>query len=54
MFNLNDIAIRNDNKNWPHRTLIIGPPETGKTNALLNLIQQDNNSFIKFICMLKI
>ena len=30
-------------KNWPYRTLVTGPSGIGKTNALLNLIQQDNN-----------
>ena len=27
-------------KKWPYRMLIIGPSESGKTNALLNLIQK--------------
>ena len=35
--------------------LRIGPSGKGKTNALLNLIQQDNNiSLIRFICMQQI
>ena len=52
---------RNENKkehnlNWPYipdhpyRILIIGGSGTGKTNALLNLI---NNQLIKYICMQK-
>ena len=31
------------NKNWPYRMLIIGPSGSGKANALLNLIQKQNN-----------
>ena len=46
MFNLDSVTTKNDNKNWPYRTLIIGPFGSGKANALLNLIQQDNDSFI--------
>ena len=42
MFNLDSIKSKNDNKTLPYRILIIGPPGSGKTNALLNLIQQDN------------
>ena len=30
----------NHQKKWPHRMLIIGPCGSGKTNALLNLIQK--------------
>ena len=38
---------KDDDKKWPCRMLIIGPFGSGKTNALLNLIQkQDNNSLI--------
>ena len=44
MFNLDSVTIKNDNKNWPYRMLIIVPSGRGKTNALLNLIQQDNNN----------
>ena len=44
------------NLNWPYlpdhpyKILIIGGSGTGKTNALLNLI---NNQLIKYICMQK-
>ena len=41
MINLDTVTTKNDNKNWPHRMLIIGPSESGKTNGLLNLIQKD-------------
>ena len=37
---------KGDNKKWPCRILIIVPSGSGKTNALLNLIQQDNNNLI--------
>ena len=43
---MNDITIKNDDKKWLCRMLIIGPSASGKTNALLNLIQQDNDNFI--------
>ena len=43
MFNLDTVTSKNDNKTWPYRMLIIGPSVSGKTNALLNLIQHDNN-----------
>ena len=43
MFNLDIVTSKNDNKTWPYRMLIIGPSGSVKTNALLNLIQQDNN-----------
>ena len=50
MFNLDAIANKNnkvDDKKWPHRMLIIGSSGSGKTYALLNLIQkQDNESLI--------
>ena len=46
MFNLYTVTTENDNKKWPYRMLIIGPSRSGKTNALLNLIQKDNNNFI--------
>ena len=45
------------NPNWPYipdhpyRILIIGSSGTGKTNALLNLI--NNKTLIKYICMQK-
>ena len=42
MFNLDNIRSKNDNKSWLHRVLIIGPNGCGKTNVLLNLVQQDN------------
>ena len=43
MFNLDDITIKNDNKDWPYRTLVIGSSGSGKTNCLLNKVQTDNN-----------
>ena len=50
MFNLGTITNENNkdhNKKWPCRMLIIGPSGSGKINALLNLIQkQDNDSLI--------
>ena len=37
-------------KKMPYRMLIIGPSESGKTKALLNLIQkQDNHSLFEKI-----
>ena len=47
MFYLDTITKKNnkDNeKNWPYRMLIIGSSGSGKTNALLNLIQKQNNN----------
>ena len=49
MFNLDTVRTKNDNKAWPYRMLIIGQSGSGKTNALLNLIQQDNNNLIEKI-----
>ena len=50
MFNLDTIAKKNNkdnDKKWPYRMLIIGPPGSGKTSSLLTFIQkQDNDSFI--------
>ena len=49
MFNLDAITNKNnenDGKKWPYRMLIIGTSKSGKTNALLDLIQQDNNNLI--------
>ena len=50
MFNLDAIPNKNkkdDDKKWRYRMLIIGQSGSGKTNALLNLIQkQDNDSLI--------
>ena len=43
MFNLYNVTTKNDNKSWPYRMMIIGLSGSEKTNALLNLIQQDNN-----------
>ena len=40
MFNLDTVTSKNDNKTWPYRILT---SESGKTNRLLNLIEQDNN-----------
>ena len=50
MINFNDIVkenIKEHNSNWsqildhPYRILIIGGPESGKTNSLFNLINQE-------------
>ena len=53
MFNLDAITnnkSKDDDKKWPCRMLKIGPPGSGKTNALLNLIQiQDNGSLFNKI-----
>ena len=53
MFNLDAITNKNkkgNEKNWPYRMLIIGPAGSEKTNALLNLIQkQDNKNLINKI-----
>ena len=46
MFNLDTITSKNNDKNWPYSMLIIGASESGKTNALLDLIQKDNDNFI--------
>ena len=50
MFNLDAITNKNNKDNgkkWPYGMLIIGPSGSEKTNALLNLIQkQDNDSLI--------
>ena len=35
---------KSDDENWPFRMLIIGPSGSGKTNALLNLIQNLNET----------
>ena len=43
MFNLDNRTTKNDDKDWPHRRLIIGPSGSGETNYLLNSIQKDNN-----------
>ena len=52
MFNLDDITVKNDNKDWPYRKSIIGPSGSGKTNYLLHSIQKDNNIIDKvhFYC----
>ena len=47
MFNLDTITNKNnkdDDKIWPYRMLIIGPSGSGKNNALINLIQKQNNN----------
>ena len=49
MFNLDAITNKNnkdDDKNWLYRMLIIRPSGSGKTNALPNLIQKQNNNSI--------
>ena len=53
MFNLDVITTKNDNKDWPYRTLVIGPSESVKTNYLLNKIQTDNNIIDKFFLYAK-
>ena len=45
MLNLDKICNnKSDDKNWTFRMLIIGPSGSGKTNALLNLIQNLNET----------
>ena len=49
MFNLDAIPNKNkkdDDKEWSYRMLIIPPSGSGKTNALLNLIQKQNNEIL--------
>ena len=49
MFNFDAVINENnedDNKKWPYRMLIVGASGSRKTNALLNLIQQDNDNLI--------
>ena len=50
MLHLDAITNKNskdDDKKWPYWMLIIGPSGSGKINALLNLIQkQDNDSLV--------
>ena len=43
MFNLDNITKKDDDKDWPYRKLILGPPRSGKTNYLLNSVQKNNN-----------
>ena len=46
LFNLHVTTNENnkdDDKNWPYKMLIIRPSGSGKINALLNLIQKQNN-----------
>ena len=51
MFNLDDITVKYDDKDWPYRKLIIGPSGSGKTNYLLNSMQKDNNIIDKiYLC----
>ena len=47
MLNLDEIISKNkknNDKDWPFRMLIIGPLGSGKTNALLHLIQNLNDT----------
>ena len=47
MFNLDPFTNKNnkdDDKKWPYKMLIIEPSGSGKTNALLNLIQKQGQS----------
>ena len=64
MFNLDNITNENNKDHdltWPYipdhpyRMLIIGGSRSGKTNASINLIkEQDSNSLLtRFTCMLK-
>ena len=43
MLNLDNITKKDDDKDWPYRKLILGPPGSGKTNYLLNSVQKNNN-----------
>ena len=43
MFNLDNIAGKDNNKYWPYRKLVTGPSGSGKTNYLLNSIQKAEN-----------
>ena len=43
MFILDGILIKNDDRSWPYRKLIIGPSGSRKTNYLFNSVQKDNN-----------
>ena len=61
MFNLDDVtneSSEDHNKKWPYipnhpyRMLVIGGSESGKTNALLNLMkEQDSDNLIDKICL---
>ena len=45
MLNLDKICNnKGDDENWPFRMLILRPLESGKTNTLLNLIQNLNET----------
>ena len=49
MFNMDAITNKNnkdDVKKWPYRFLMIGSSGSGKTNALLNLMQENNGNFM--------
>ena len=43
MFILDGISIKNDDRSWPYRKLIIGSSGSRKTNYLFNSVQKDNN-----------
>ena len=43
MFNLDNIATKNDEKTGPYRLTVIGPSVSGKANFLINKIQTDSN-----------
>ena len=58
MFNLDAITNKNNKDSYTeelYRILIIRPSGSGKTNALLNLIQKKIMAVLlkRFICMLK-
>ena len=52
MFDLDTVTSKNENKTFSYGKLVIGLSGSGKTNTLLNLIQQDNNIIDKnlFVC----
>ena len=60
MKNYDELVEINHNLNWPYisdnpyRILIIFGSRSGKTNALLNLININGQILIKFSCMSKI
>ena len=43
MFILDDIATKNNHKDWPFRFIVIWPCRSGKTNYVINKIQTYNN-----------
>ena len=43
IFNFDNIAEKDNNKDWPYRKLVIGASGSGKINYLLNSIQRENS-----------